>query len=373
MSKYHLSFQDSFLEEELRQFSWPEVAPKCYEETKSLLSEVYDFFEADPTSDLVLLDSHEEALAQVFQSHYHNHMFLSGKSHIITADCITSAQREILTQQKKLGVGVTFSPKTEKGHISIEELERSITPKTSLISITWAHPITGIIQPLSDIIKVCEKYNVALHVDLSGSLGQLDVSLKSLKIDYLTYYIPEAPKPIYPAGIISRNFMQLQPLIPGYGIQKMKGGLFDKGKLLNLTHVLHNLKESMYEQLLELPNVKKTFIRLFESQFPEGKILLKNIETLPSVAVFALPLLHAEYLLYALFCKNIRATFGGNKYPKLEHLLAFSPEDRNWSQSAIAFNIKNLNKKDVTKLIDLMVETVTPIQKVCQNIEECMS
>ncbi len=370
MKTIDLAPQDIFLEKNDKEnYSWPSVTENDFQNLKKLFSVVYDFFGAAESFDLVLTDSHEEALAQVFQSHYHKHIFLSGKSHIVTTDCISSSQRELISNQKKLGVEVSFIPKNEKGLLSVEALEKCITPKTSLVSIQWAHPITGIIQPLNDIISICQKHEIPLHVDVTGVLGKLDVSLESLQIDYLTFSIEEGGCDLYPAGVIAKPFMQLQALIPGYGIQKLKGGKFSVEKLQNLAKFLQALKESMYENLLEMPDLKKEFIRKFEATFPEGEILLKEMATLPSHIVFAFPYLHAEYLTYVLFQNDLRVCFGGNKYPTLMHLLNFSSFATHVKQGAVALNITHLNLEAVESIIALIANSLDPIKKTFKSLD----
>ncbi len=333
---------------------WTQFSNKRYEILKTLLGKVYDFFGALSHYDFVLTDGLEEAISQVVKSHYQRHMFSSGKCHIITSSNMPSAFLQALDELKIFGVEVSYIKYNANGLLDVDHLKSIINPRTSLISMMWAHPITGVIQPLHDVTELCRSHDVSLHVDMTGAIGQLDISMEDTGIDYMTFSCTKNSKNY--AGIIAKPLMQLMPLICGYGIQKLKGGDFNLEKLEALSKCLDLLKEDLYGRILEKTTIKKQLVSQFKQTLPESNVLFETSETLPSVLVLSWKAFHSEHLSYLLMGKNIAVSIGGYRFPALKRILLEMGIEDKTAQSAICLNLERITLEDLPKILTAFVE-----------------
>jgi cysteine desulfurase len=75
------------------------------------------------------------------------------------------------------------------GVVNIEELELKLARDgCKAISIQWANSETGVIQPIGEILNLCELHGATIHVDAAQVIGKipLDPELVS-RIDFMTF------------------------------------------------------------------------------------------------------------------------------------------------------------------------------------------
>ncbi|MDA8973979.1 aminotransferase class V-fold PLP-dependent enzyme [Akkermansiaceae bacterium] len=75
------------------------------------------------------------------------------------------------------------------GIINLKELKLRLSEdKCRAISIQWANSETGVIQPIGELLKLCDLYDAALHVDAAQAVGKIDLEPNLVRrIDYLTF------------------------------------------------------------------------------------------------------------------------------------------------------------------------------------------
>src|SRR5881392_2089987 len=72
---------------------------------------------------------------------------------------------------------VTFLPVDRQGHIDPDELDRAIRRDTTLVSIMIANNETGVLQPMTEIARVCGERGILLHSDMVQSFGKVETDL----------------------------------------------------------------------------------------------------------------------------------------------------------------------------------------------------
>ncbi|MBR3256973.1 cysteine desulfurase [Candidatus Saccharibacteria bacterium] len=99
-------------------------------------------------------------------------------------------------------------------------------PKKILISVMLANNETGVLEPISELTNLVEKYRnqglpVFLHADATQALGKIDINLQELKVDYLTCSSHKIGGPVGIGALFARNSAPFSPLIFG-GAQEKK-------------------------------------------------------------------------------------------------------------------------------------------------------
>lgn len=350
--------------------AWSFSTKRDFDKLTKDFKSLYEFFGAPNHFDLSLCESHEEALAQVLQSHYKMQSFPSGRNQFLTTDCTFLATWRNLEGLKSFGVETIVLEKQANGILTKDNVEKAINKKTTLISIVWAHPVTGIIQPVQEIAALCKEKNIALHVDMSAALFELDIPLKDLDCDYLTFNLSDVdPKHHYTAGVFASPFMQLRPLIPGFGAQALKGGAFDLTKLDNLVRYLNHEKSDFYSKLFKLSKRKKQFIKEVKDTLKNFDVLLEASETLPSCLCLTAKKFYAEFLQFVLSQKDLQITFGGGDCPQLKTLLKFSSLTEKEKLGAFALSINQRSQEDLSLLVTSLKDIETRFEKLMTNEE----
>ena len=107
-------------------------------------------------------------------------------SHIITSSIEHDAVLEPVREFKKNGVQVTYLPVDEYGLINPDDITKSISEQTVMVSIMFANNEVGTIQPIKEISKICNKYQIPLHTDAVQAVGKIPINVKELGVDALS-------------------------------------------------------------------------------------------------------------------------------------------------------------------------------------------
>ncbi|KAL1401750.1 hypothetical protein pipiens_006384 [Culex pipiens pipiens] len=108
------------------------------------------------------------------------------KKHVITTQtehkCVLDSCRALEGE----GFRVTYLPVQTNGLISMEELDKAITPETSLVSIMTVNNEIGVMQPIADIGKLCKSKKVFFHTDAAQAVGKVPIDVNKMNIDLMS-------------------------------------------------------------------------------------------------------------------------------------------------------------------------------------------
>jgi len=85
---------------------------------------------------------------------------------------------------KKHGVEIEFI-KNRNGIVDAEDIEKAITPKTKLISISYVQFLSGYKANIDAIGELCKKHNIIFCVDAIQAAGVVQIDVQKSKIDFL--------------------------------------------------------------------------------------------------------------------------------------------------------------------------------------------
>jgi cysteine desulfurase/selenocysteine lyase len=90
-------------------------------------------------------------------------------------------------QQEALGLILKVIPVNEKGELIEESLEKLISPKTKLISITHISNVLGTINPIEKMIALAHQQEIPVLIDAAQSIQHLAVDVQALDCDFLVF------------------------------------------------------------------------------------------------------------------------------------------------------------------------------------------
>ena len=89
---------------------------------------------------------------------------------------------------EKCGCTIKWLPILENGMVDITELKNLITEKTKLVSVMMVNNELGTIQDIKSIVNIVKEFNpeCVVHTDAVQAVGQVDIDVKSLGVDFLS-------------------------------------------------------------------------------------------------------------------------------------------------------------------------------------------
>ncbi len=91
----------------------------------------------------------------------------------------------IINAQKLYGIELKVVPHDEAGNFSLDELEKTITPRTKLIAVTHVASATGGVLPVQEIGRIAQKHGILYLLDACQSVGHIPVNVKAIGCDFL--------------------------------------------------------------------------------------------------------------------------------------------------------------------------------------------
>lgn len=81
---------------------------------------------------------------------------------------------------------MTYLPVGTNGIINLEDLDKAITPTTSLVSIMTVNNEIGVKQPIEEIGALCRQKKVFLHTDAAQAIGKIPIDVNKMNIDLMS-------------------------------------------------------------------------------------------------------------------------------------------------------------------------------------------
>jgi cysteine desulfurase len=106
--------------------------------------------------------------------------------HLITSSIEHPAVLKTCQYLEKLGFRVTYVPVDRYGVVDPEEVRKSITPETILITLMHSNNEVGTIQPVQEIGQIARTHGILFHTDAIQSIGKIPVDVRSLGVDFLS-------------------------------------------------------------------------------------------------------------------------------------------------------------------------------------------
>jgi len=203
------------------------AATNLYENTRT---SVQNFINAKDANEIVFTKGATEAINLVASTFGQNHL-KEGDEVLLTELEHHSNYVPWHYLRKSKGIKIDFAEINEDGEITLESIEKKITPKTKIIGVTHLSNVTGAILPIKEIVQLAHSKNIPVLVDGCQGAPHLKLDMQDLDCDF---YAISCHKMYGPTGlgILYAKKKWLEELPPYQG----GGGMIGEVKKEGITY-----------------------------------------------------------------------------------------------------------------------------------------
>lgn len=293
-------------------------------------------------------------------------------NHIITSKIEHPAVLNICKTLEKQGFRVTYLDVDEDGIVNLEQLKRSITNNTILITIMFANNEIGTIQPIQEIGNIAKMYNIIFHTDAVQAIGNVKVDVRKLNIDSLSmsahkFYGPKGVGALYVKNNIHFNKIQ----DGGHQEKDKRAGTENVPGIVGLGKAIQIAYRDLDKYNKKLQTLREYLISQIEQKIAGIKINGHKTKRLPGNVNISFEGIDGGDLLLKLDEIGICASSGsacssGNPTPS--HVLTAIGLPQTLSKGTLRITIGEQNTKDdIDFLIKNLIEIVKKLRE--NNIE----
>ncbi len=282
-------------------------------------------------------------------------------NHIITSKIEHPAILDTCVFLEKQGYNITYLNVDENGFIDLNQLKKSITDKTILISIMFANNEIGTIEPVEDIAKIAKENNIIFHTDAVQAVGNIDIDVKKMGIDMLSLsghkiYAPKGIGALYVReGIEFEKFLN-----GGHQENNKRAGTENVAGIVGLGKASELAKSNLKEYRVKLKNLRDYYIQKVQERIIDTKINGAINARLPGNANISIRGIKGSDVLLELDNVGICASSGSacsSRNSNPSHVLQAIGLNQELIESAIRVTFGDYNTKEEVDFLIQNLET----------------
>lgn len=288
-------------------------------------------------------------------------------NHIITTKIEHPAVLNTCETLEKEGYKITYLNVDKEGVIDLEELRRSITPFTILISVMFANNEIGALQPINKIGEIARRNNIYFHTDAVQAVGNVHINVKEMNIDLLSIsghklYGPKGTGAVYIKNGVKINKIQ----DGGHQENDMRAGTENIPGIVGLGKAIEISTQYLDRYSSYLTNLRNYCIKEVRRKIPRVKLNGHETNRLPGNINFSFEGIDGKTLILNLSMRGICASGGSacsSKNSKPSHVLKAIGVPDTLANGSLRITLGNENnKEDVDYIIRNLAQIVSVLR-----------
>lgn len=290
-------------------------------------------------------------------------------NHIITSRIEHPAVLKTCKNLETKGYRVTYLDVDQDGFINMEQLKKSITSDTILISIMMANNEIGTIQNIQEIGEIAHSKNIVFHTDAVQAIGNIQIDVKAMNIDMLSisahkFYGPKGIGSLYVRTGI--NFERIQD--GGHQERDKRAGTENVASIVGLGKAIEIATYNLKDYNAKLLGLRNYCIDTMKANIKDIKINGNLDKRLPGNINVSFRGCDATDILSELDTVGIFASGGsacssGSSEPS--HVLIAIGLEREWVEGTIRITLGDENtKEDIDYFIDKLIAIIQSLRKI---------
>ncbi len=285
-------------------------------------------------------------------------------NHIITSSIEHHAILHTCQQLEREGFDVTYLPVDEYGQVSAADVEKAITPETTLISIMTANNEIGTIQPIAEIGAIAKAHGIRFHTDAVQAVGAIPVDVKAMNVDLLSLsgHKLHAPKGI--GALYIRSGVRLERLMNGGAQERtQRPGTENMPSIVGLGRAIELATAHLDEKAAYVSALRDKLINGILETIPDTRLNGHPTNRLPGNCNVSIRYIEGESMLLNLDIKGIAASSGsactsGSLDPS--HVLLAIGLTHEVAHGSLRFS---LNEDNTEEEVDYVIKSLDEVVK----------
>jgi len=270
---------------------------------------------------------------------------------------------------EKQGFRTTVVPVDRFGRVDPADVEKALTPETSLVSVMLANSEVGTIEPVAEIVRVCRARKVLVHTDAVAAAGAIPIDVQALDVDALSLAANPFYGPRGAAALYIRKGVRILPLIEG-GLQEggRRAGSEDVPAIVGLGKAAELAIERLEPRRAEAVALRDRLLAELPRRVERVVVTGHPTERLPHHASFCVEFIEGEAMLLHLDMQGISVSSGSactSKSLKASHVLLAMGLDHALAQGSVVFSlIEGTPAEDVDAVLDAFPPIIERLRKM---------
>jgi len=267
---------------------------------------------------------------------------------------------------QKQGFDATFLNVDGEGFVDLEELRKSITKETFLVSIQYANQEIGTAQDLKAVSEICEEKDVLLHTDATHSFTRLPLNVKELPVDLVTLSAHTIHGPRGIGALYIRKDTPMSKFMDG-GFQEfnLRAGVENIPGAAGFATAAELVTEDENRQLEAMRN---RVIERALSEIPEVTLNGSREKRLPQNANITFHYVEGESITLHMDMRGFAVSTGSACFSRsleASHVIMGIGGDHERAHGSVRFTFGRYNRmEDADAAIDAMSEVVARLREI---------
>lgn len=284
------------------------------------------------------------------------------RHHIVTSRVEHPAIKVLCAHLVRQGYRVTELPVDKEGLVDLDELEKSLSPDTAVVSLIWANNETGVIFPVEKAAELARERGILFHTDAVQAVGKIPINMRANSIDMLSLsgHKLHAPKGV---GVLYlRKGTRFSPfLIGGHQEKERRGGTENIPGIIGLGKACALAARNMGEENTRVRALRDRLEREILVHVPNSRINGNRLNRLPNTTNISFEFIEGESILLMMDEFGICASSGsactsGSLQPS--HVLRAMGIPYTMAHGSIRFSLSIYNTDEE---IEFVIEKLPPI------------
>ena len=213
------------------------------------------------------------------------------------------------------GAEVVEVPVTREGFVNLSELRNVVLERhdeIALISIMHSNNEVGTVQPMDDISKIAQEFEIPLHTDAVQSLGKVPLSFKDLGLFAMTISAHKVGGPIGVGALILQKGIDITPILHGGGQERdIRSGTLNAAGIIAFVAATQSAMRDLESNAVKISGLRKKLVAAIQSEISDATLngVLEGA-TLPGIANISFPNTESDALLLLFDAEGIACSTG---------------------------------------------------------------
>ena len=284
------------------------------------------------------------------------------KRHIVTTEVEHPAVLGLCQHLEKRGYRVSWLRVNQDGMLDLEDLRRSLSDDTALVSVMYANNETGVLFPIHKVGEIVKAKGIPFHVDAVQVAGKIPLKVKDSPVDLLTISGHKFHGPKGVGALYVRRGLAFPPfIIGGHQEKNRRAGTENVAGIVGMGEAAEMMQRSLAQEAEGIRKLRDQLEQGLLQSCPDCRINGRGSDRLPNTSNVSFRYLEGESILVLLDQLGICASTGsactaGSSEPS--HVLRAMGVAPDWLQGAVRFSLSRFNTVEEVRYVNEKVPLI---------------